>query len=341
MQRAIEDASQGRGKFVSNPWISVPYASTLFEAGELGQADSILAEHLAAARDASMPDHMICAYTIKSRIAHANNDIVEALRYLCDLEHEGIQHQLPRVASCASLERSRLMVLTGFFDAAEMALSRAEALFNWGAVANLTLASTESFDPTIGRIRLHLSTGRTAEARPLIDQEIKLTDTQGRRRTKLAIFEVIATWNSGDETKACELMKSLLTTFDYLGYFRIVVDEGGNVVPILRRLLLDVSKGARGSRDPVLQVLLERMLSSLGVQASDTCLSEQLEKTLTNKELEILQALTEGKTNLIISQQFQISDSTVRTHLRNINLKLAATSRSQAVANARRLMLVR
>jgi LuxR family maltose regulon positive regulatory protein len=41
-----------------------------------------------------------------------------------------------------------------------------------------------------------------------------------------------------------------------------------------------------------------------------------------------------------MAEKLFVSDSTVRTHLRNINLKLAVRSRIQAVVAARRLGLL-
>lgn len=319
----------------------MPYASTLFEAGELLQADQILAEHLVAAREASMPDHMICAYVLRSRIAHARDDIVEALRFLCELEHEGLQRHLPRVAACANLERSRLLVLLGRHDAAEQALARAEELFDWRSADRLMLPVHEAYDPVIARIRLQLARDEITKASRLIATESALPSTHRPRRMKLDILGAIAAWKKGETKQACESVRLLLRLCTEEGYFRIVVDEGLGVLPILQRLLVEVANGPRGARDPILQELIERMLGALGLPPSGAELQEKLESALTHKEFDILQALTEGRSNQDISEQFGISDSTVRTHLRSINLKLGAHSRSQAVAAGRRLMLLR
>jgi LuxR family maltose regulon positive regulatory protein len=53
-----------------------------------------------------------------------------------------------------------------------------------------------------------------------------------------------------------------------------------------------------------------------------------------------LQLLVEGYSNSAIAEKLYVSDSTVRTHLRNINMKLGAHSRTQAVAIARKLGLI-
>lgn len=65
-----------------------------------------------------------------------------------------------------------------------------------------------------------------------------------------------------------------------------------------------------------------------------------LPEPLTRKEVHVLQLLSEGYSNGAMADKLFISDSTVRTHLRNINLKLGARSRTQAVALARRLGVI-
>ncbi|MCQ4322628.1 response regulator transcription factor, partial [Stutzerimonas stutzeri] len=61
---------------------------------------------------------------------------------------------------------------------------------------------------------------------------------------------------------------------------------------------------------------------------------------LTHKEIRVLQLLCEGYSNSALAEKLFVSDSTVRTHLRNINSKLNASSRTQAVAIARRFGIV-
>ena len=58
-------------------------------------------------------------------------------------------------------------------------------------------------------------------------------------------------------------------------------------------------------------------------------------EALTAKELQVLELLARGYSNSALAAELQVSDSTVRTHLRNINTKLGASSRTHAVALAR------
>ena len=61
---------------------------------------------------------------------------------------------------------------------------------------------------------------------------------------------------------------------------------------------------------------------------------------LTAKELQVLHLLAEGYSNAAMSEKLFVSDSTVRTHLRNINSKLGTASRTRAVAVARQMKLI-
>ncbi len=65
------------------------------------------------------------------------------------------------------------------------------------------------------------------------------------------------------------------------------------------------------------------------------------EEALTDREVQILGLLAEGKSNKGIAQALFISESTVKTHLKSLFTKLDATSRAEAIALAARRGLVR
>jgi LuxR family maltose regulon positive regulatory protein len=73
---------------------------------------------------------------------------------------------------------------------------------------------------------------------------------------------------------------------------------------------------------------------------SRTPASKGLAEHLTVKERRILLLLADGYSNNALAEKQSISESTVRTHLRNINAKLSAQNRTQAVSIARRLGLI-
>jgi len=61
---------------------------------------------------------------------------------------------------------------------------------------------------------------------------------------------------------------------------------------------------------------------------------------LTAKESEILQLLQKGMPNKLIARTLDVSNETVKWHLKNVFLKLSAGSRKHAVDRARLLGIV-
>ena len=65
------------------------------------------------------------------------------------------------------------------------------------------------------------------------------------------------------------------------------------------------------------------------------------EETLTEREVQILRLLAEGKSNRAIGQALFITEGTVKSHLKSLFVKLDVTSRAEAIALAARRGLVK
>ncbi|BAS26148.1 response regulator [Limnochorda pilosa] len=84
-----------------------------------------------------------------------------------------------------------------------------------------------------------------------------------------------------------------------------------------------------------------RILTEFVKPSTETPENEPEDPTLTPRELEVLQELARGSTNKEIATTLQISENTVKIHLRNILEKLHLKNRTQAVAYAVQNGLVR
>lgn len=69
--------------------------------------------------------------------------------------------------------------------------------------------------------------------------------------------------------------------------------------------------------------------------------SELPVKTLTNRELDVLQLTAKGANNKEIAQKLYLSEVTVKSHLNSIFKKLSVTSRTQAVLLAMQMELIK
>lgn len=125
---------------------------------------------------------------------------------------------------------------------------------------------------------------------------------------------------------------------------RLILDEGPAVGTLVHRSAAAMQEGGAG--DPILADHLQRLLQAVGpmpapAESEAPSGGEAMKEPLTRKEIRVLQLLAEGYSNSAMAEKLFVSDSTVRTHLRNINMKLDAKSRTQAVAIARRLGVIR
>lgn len=332
-----------------NAWAGVLYAGALYESHQLVQAEHLLNVYLPLAREVGLPDHMVLSHVMRSRIAAQRGDIDAAQQTLTELEYLGHQRQLPRVVASARLERARLLMLQGQAEAAEQALARADDAEVWLRVAQHRISAHDVEDLAIGRLRWQVLFGDAGAAA----QSAAAAASQARqvqrhlRALKLQLLQALALQRAGSAANlaaAITLMRELLPLVQAEGFVRLLLDEGPAMALLLRRTRAAMVAPAGSRPDPLLDDCLQRLITLASDEppeepGSDTGAgaTPSLSEPLTRKEVRVLQLLAEGYSNSAMAQKLFVSDSTVRTHLRNINLKLGARSRTQAVAIARRL----
>jgi LuxR family transcriptional regulator, maltose regulon positive regulatory protein len=334
-----------------NAWAGVLYAGVVYEAHQLAQAEHLLNVYLPLARDVGLPDHMILSHVMCARIAFGRGDIDAALQLITELEHLGHHRQLPRVVASARLERARVLMLQGQAEAAAQALDRADDSAVWQRVARHQFSAHDVEDMPIGRLRWQVLFGDpAAAARAAAAAATQAQAAQRQRRAlKLQVLQALALQRAGspaDLEAALALTGRLLQVAQAEGYVRLLLDEGPAVGTLLRRTQAALQAATGERTDPLVDDCLQRLIALAGDEpladepapaAEPPATGAPLDEPLTRKEIRVLQLLAEGYSNSVMAEKLFVSDSTVRTHLRNINLKLGARSRTQAVAIARRL----
>ena len=87
--------------------------------------------------------------------------------------------------------------------------------------------------------------------------------------------------------------------------------------------------------------LAKRVLArSSPVQAIGSRSGQGLEEPLTEREMEVLELLSQGLSNKLIARELGISEHTVKFHVSSLYTKLGAASRTEAVHRGARLGLV-
>lgn len=328
-----------------NAWAGVLYANTVYEANDLEMATRLLHVYGPLVREAGLPDHMLISDIMLSRLAFSDGDVDRAFQALTELEHLGRVRKLSRVVATARLERSRLFLVQGRGTAASQELDRAGTEELWQRVRRHRMPANDLQYMEMARLRWEVLAGEPQAA--LSPFELEIADAQNnslyRRVLKLKLFKAIALHRCNRPNEALAVMADIMPICCAEGYVRLFVDEGtaaGSVIKFYHQALRET--GRQG--DPIIMDYLQRVIDAFGsvllpiVVAPEA--DEPLLNSLTKKETRVLQLLSEGYSNNAMTEKLFVSDSTVRTHLRNINSKLNASSRTQAVAIARRHGLI-
>jgi LuxR family maltose regulon positive regulatory protein len=128
------------------------------------------------------------------------------------------------------------------------------------------------------------------------------------------------------------------------GYVRVFADEGPAMAALLRSLLGARQRGrvkqvSGAARDHVNRVN-RAFAARVELEAGSAAATGGLIEPLTDRELEVLRLVAAGKRNREIAQELVVTLETVKKHVSNIFGKLGATSRTNAVTQARELGLI-
>jgi len=329
-----------------NAWAGVLYATVLYEANDVEAAGHLVDVYLPLACDVGLPGHIIGGHLIRTRIAFSRGEISKAFGTLTALEYLGHHRHLPRLVATARLERARVLLLQGNAQASKEELDRADDRQLWDRIQGQRLSANETEFPALARIRWEIHFADPRATLPVLERELAEAAGQGRQRRimKLKMLHALAQQRSGDPAGAAEAIAAVVRQASTEGFVRSIADEGpaiGRLVQHFHSVLQEMP--ARRS-DPALMDYLQRLLGAFGPlppEEGPAAVGEALMEPMTRKELQVLQLAAEGCSNAAMAQKLALSDSTVRTHLRNISTKLNARSRAEAVAIARRLGVIR
>lgn len=340
----------GYSQLGGNAWAGILYAGALYDANELDLVERLLDACLPLARDVGLPDHMISGYTMRARLLFLRGDIDGGTQVLTELETLGHLRQLPRVVAGAKLERAKTLILQGDAAGARDELQRADNTLVWERVARQRLSAHELVDISITWLRWTVHFGDATEALAYVDEELPRLEAENRirRSRKLRILKSMTLWRQKQHDASIEMMLGVAQEGSREGFLRLIADEGSLAAAPVSAILAQMKAGTIPS-DPILFEYIQRLLEVFGPAAqADELLFESEDpdrprldiEPLTQKELGVLRLLAQGYSNSALSEKLFVSDSTIRTHLRNINSKLGAQNRTQAVFLGKRYGLI-
>jgi LuxR family maltose regulon positive regulatory protein len=195
---------------------------------------------------------------------------------------------------------------------------------------------------TLARVRL--AEGSFSGVDDLLERLLALAETQKRTGSVIEILltQALVHQAQGNRLHALAALERALALAEPEGYLRAFVDEG----EAMRRLLRDFRPSDERQAAQSLRRYADRIVKTFSrpndsiSQATITTLAAELIEPLTDRELEIIRLIADGKSNREISQRLYLALSTVKGHNLRIFDKLQAQNRTEAVARARELGLL-
>lgn len=319
-----------------NAWAGLLYAATEYEQNHLENASRLLHLFVPMVCSAGLIDHMILGHIMQSRIAFARRDTELGLLRIAELEALGHKRQLPRVIASARLERARIAMHQGDLRGADFELSRPEDPALWQRIARQCHLANDLEDLSLSQLRRQVLFADASGARADIEKAITEASEHSRFRRALLLELLLAmsALRCGDTIAAISQAEKVIQTCARNGMVRLLIDEGPTVRILLERLALQESMSQESA--PLLHRYLQHVLSAFDPEEA-TPVPPPMTDILTRQERRVLENVAEGLSNESVATRMGISASTARTHLRNINAKLQARNRTEAVTIARRI----
>jgi LuxR family maltose regulon positive regulatory protein len=158
---------------------------------------------------------------------------------------------------------------------------------------------------------------------------------------KLLLIQALALRAVGREGQALEALEQCLAAAEAEGYIRIFVERGAPMASLLE------AAGSRGMHPEAISKLLTAFHLPAGspepdqpAPAASGSPGAGLVEPLSGRELEVLRLLNSHLAVPEIAREMMVAPSTLRTHVRNIYLKLDVHGRLEALKKARDLGLL-
>ena len=276
--------------------------------------------------------HWICAHI---RLMRAQGDYDGVIEMLNEAEHLYYRHPIPDIHPLSALI-ARVWLAQGKLAevirwVGERNLSVDDDLSYLREFEHLTLSRL-----LITRFRNERDDTYIQDAMGFLERLLSTADEGGRTGgvIEILVLQALAFEAQDNISDSLKSLERALTLAEPEGYFRIFVDEG---LPMARLLYEALSHD-------IAPDYVQRLLKAFPVEEPEKAESSQphgldseLVEPLSERELEILQLIAEGKSNQEIGSQLYLSLNTVKAHTRNIYGKLGVNSRTQAAARARAL----
>jgi LuxR family transcriptional regulator, maltose regulon positive regulatory protein len=347
-ERCYADAAQLAERYAGPNTAAAALPASLlarirYEQGRVDEAEAMVIDRSPIIDATGMLECVLSAYVVLVDTAVQRRNIERAYALLEQLENLGQVRKWGRVVAAALAVKVRLYLTEGRITEGSACLNRLERLAEeyaaptqcaWSDIRTYTLLA-RAF---LGSAENHLQD--TIAIFRALHQEAEAANNH-YFALRLATFLSEALLSADEPGEAAHVFQEVLSLAAPAGLYQSILDGGPEVGTLLLRFQENARRtGVSGELLPYVDNLIIgwRELYQPDLTANPAL---KVVESLSPRERNILERIGQGQSNKEIARELGISPETVKTHIKNIFVKLAVEKRAQAVSRAQSLGLVR
>jgi LuxR family transcriptional regulator, maltose regulon positive regulatory protein len=342
--RQLLDRAEGSGAAVAGP-PAIGMGNLYYEWNDLDRARPLIAHGLQQATYGGRVDLVLSGLIARARLQHATGDIAGANATHTEVVQAARATQTPRLIAYAEAQQAAHWLNQG----------RHAAALEWARRQRMAL------DDEIGYLREleYVTFARVLALQGAYDNALYLLDrlqaqTSAAGRMGQTIVVLLATalvqQARGDTTHACAAVLQALILAEPGGYLRTFVDAGPALVPALALACDQLAHIPVPTPGIGIGAYAQRVLAACQADWPAQPVPENVHAEtvsaapgprISPRERDLLECIVAGMANKEIARQLGLTPGTVKWYLAELYAKLDVCSRTQALARARALGLLR
>jgi LuxR family maltose regulon positive regulatory protein len=314
-----------------------------YEQGRLEEAEALVIDRIQLVAGAGMLECALSAILVLARIAAWRGNFERARAILEQAESHGYERGWGRLIAFVLTERVRIDLLDGRSTEASAYVERLDRLAAENPATALCAWSEIGSYAMLGRAWLAAADNRLNDSIALFAslQDIHKSAENQFAALNVATYLSIVLFRANEIPQAIATFRAVASAAAAVQVDQFILEAGPQIGP----LLLQVSEplqSAKGDRE--LSAYLQSTTSRWRAryqQDTRARSASDMGDSLSARERSILERIGHGKSNKEIAKDLSIAPETVKSHVKNIFVKLAVEKRAQAVARAQSLGLSR
>jgi LuxR family transcriptional regulator, maltose regulon positive regulatory protein len=320
----------------------VGLAEVAYQRGELDTAVLHVTDGIGLCRQLGYRQPLATGLASLAWIRQAGGDPAGALEAIGEAERVAPGPGVAILLNPFSVQRARLLLAQGDVAAA----------VQWAKERGLGAGQAVSYPREREYLvleRVLVAQGRPDQALGVLERLHAAAAAQGRSGSVIEILalQALARWEGGDQAGALAALEEALALAWPEGYVRVFVDEGAPMAVLLGGLVAAQRAGGTAAGIPLnylrrlLQAFEQGAVPVVPQARHGMVVVPGLVEPLSDRELEVLRLVAAGRPNREIAEELVVVLDTVKKHVGRVLDKLGAANRTQAVARARELGLLR